>query len=120
MRQHSELCDTMTDNLHDLVFLHALRRVIEQSYLCGYEPCLTLFEGSVRAVLRQGAPALAAGALVLLLLPTVCFQLWTRQMNMLADRRYHALYHQQYCEQHFRATDWLRRSGHLLDDGYGM
>ena len=103
-----------------VALLHAMRRVIEQSYLCGYEPCLTLLEGAVRAVLRQGAPALAVGALVLLLLPTVCFPLWRRQMNVLADRRYHALYHQPYGEQHFRTTDWRRRSGYMLDDAYAM
>jgi len=120
MRQHSKLCDTVTDNQHDSVFLHALRRVIEQSYLCGYEPCLSLLEGAVRAVLRQGAPALAVGAVVLLLLPTVCLPLWRRQMNVLADKRYQALYHQPYGEQHFRSTDWRRRPGHMLDDGFAM
>lgn len=121
MRQHSELCDTVSDNQHDSVLLHALRRVIEQSYLCGYEPCLSLFEGAVRAVLRQGAPMLGMLALLLVLLPSVCFPLWRRQMNVLADRRYHALYHQPYGEQHFRSTDWRRRPGHnMLDDGFAM
>jgi hypothetical protein len=67
MKQHSTLCDDVVLEQTDAVWLHALRDVIDQTYLCGDMPCISRIEQFVVWVFARGVlllAMLAASALI--------------------------------------------------------
>lgn len=71
MKQHSTLCDDVVLEQTDAVWLHALRDVIDQTYLCGDMPCISRIEQFVVWVFARGVfllASLAASALLVFLL----------------------------------------------------
>ena len=71
MKQHSTLCDDVVLEQTDAVLLHALRDVIDQTYLCGDMPCINRIEQIVVWVFARGVlllASLAASALLVFLL----------------------------------------------------
>ena len=39
MKHHSSLCDSVQRKQYDILLLRAVERVIEETYLCGYDSC---------------------------------------------------------------------------------
>ena len=70
MKQHSTLCDDVVLEQTDAVWLHALRDVIDQTYLCGDMPCINRIEQIVVWVFARGVlllASLAASAMLVFL-----------------------------------------------------
>ena len=63
MKQHSTLCDDVVLAQTDALWLHALRDVIEETYLCGEQPCVQRIEQGLQWVFGRGVLLLAALAL---------------------------------------------------------
>lgn len=63
MKQHSTLCDDVVLAQADALWLHALRDVIDQTYLCGEEACIHRVEQGLQWVFGRGVLLLAALAL---------------------------------------------------------
>jgi hypothetical protein len=71
MKQHSTLCDDVVLEQTDNLWLHALRDVIDQTYLCGDVPCINRIEQFIVWVFGRGLlllAALAGSALLVFLL----------------------------------------------------
>ena len=71
MKQHSTLCDDVVLEQTDALWLHALRDVIDQTYLCGDVPCINRIEHFIVWVFGRGLlllAALAGSALLVFLL----------------------------------------------------
>jgi hypothetical protein len=101
MKQHSTLCDEVTHNAKDLIILRAIRHVIDNSYLCGYEPCSAIVDNFIVWALGRGL-VLTVGLVLLLVFGPVCLvPAYRRQMNMLADERVKELYYTPYDRSHF-------------------
>ena len=60
MKQHSTLCDDIVLEQTDALWLHALRDVIDQTYLCGDMPCINRVEQGLVWVFGKGVLLLAA------------------------------------------------------------
>lgn len=82
MKQHSTLCDDVVLEQTDAVWLHALRDVIDQTYLCGDMPCINRIEQIVVWVFARGVLLMASLAasflLVFLLAVYIHRQLYAR------------------------------------------
>ena len=105
MKKHSTLCDNVEFNRRDIMVLNALRQVVENSHLCGYESCVSILERTVHSIMKQGIMTLAVIVIVLMLLPLIILPLWRKQMNRIADSQYRKLYHAPYGVSHYRLTD---------------
>ena len=71
MKQHSTLCDDVVLEQTDNLWLHALRDVIDNTYLCGDVPCINRIEEALLWVFARGVfllAALAASAFFALLM----------------------------------------------------
>ncbi len=60
MKQHSTLCDDIVLEQTDALWLHALRDVIDQTYLCCDMPCINRVEQGLVWVFGKGVLLLAA------------------------------------------------------------
>jgi hypothetical protein len=76
MKQHSTLCDDVVLEQTDTLWLHALRDVIDNTYLCGELPCIKRVEQGLEWVFGRGVLLLAAmaGSSLLLFLIVVHIQ----------------------------------------------
>jgi hypothetical protein len=76
MKQHSTLCDDVVLEQTDALWLHALRDVIDQTYLCGHVPCIIVIEQCIVWVFGKGVLLLAtlAGSALLVFLLAVQIQ----------------------------------------------
>ena len=105
MKKHSALCDSVEKNRRDVLLLNAMRQVIENSYLCGYESCTDIMARFVAKLMQQGIVTLCLALGALVLTPMLILPLWRRQMNRLADQHHRTLYHAPYGQPHYRLTD---------------
>ena len=62
MKQHSTLCDHVVLEQTDSLWLHALRDVIDNTYVCGDMPCINRIEQALQWVFGKGILLLAAVA----------------------------------------------------------
>jgi hypothetical protein len=62
MKQHSSLCDDVVLEQTDSLWLHALRDVIDNTYVCGDTPCINRIEEALKWLLGRGIMILAAVA----------------------------------------------------------
>lgn len=92
MKQHSTLCDDVVLEQTDTLWLHALRDVIDNTYVCGELPCIKRVEQGLEWVFGRGVLLLAAmaGSSLLLFLIVVHIQ------RTLSGRMYdtHSMLHQ--------------------------
>ena len=101
MKQHSGLCDEVKAKHNSIVFLDALQHVVNNTYLCGYEPCSTFVTTLIDWALGRGAMITIWAAAMMLVLPTLFVPIWRRFLNTQADHRMHQLYHKPYGETHY-------------------
>jgi hypothetical protein len=107
MKQHSSLCDEVAHKARDVLFLQAVRHVIDHSYLCGYDPCSELLDRLVAWALGRGLVLTTMLCLMLLLGPICLMPAYRRHMNMLADERVKTLYYTPYDRDQFLAHEAL-------------
>jgi len=101
MKQQSSLCDDLTTLSRSSVLLGAVKHVVDHTYLCGYTPCHALLYATVAWLCGRGLAVSALAALVLLLFPTLFVQILRSNINYLADRRMHQIYHTPYGTHHY-------------------
>ena len=101
MKQHSSLCDEVTHKAKTVILLQAVRHVIDNSYLCGYDPCADLLDRLAGWALGRGL-VLSMLCLALLVFGPVCLvPFYRRQMNMMADQRVKELYYTPFEQEQF-------------------
>jgi len=101
MKQHSSLCDEVTHKAKDIIILQAIRHVMDNSYLCGYEPCSTIVDNLMVWALGRGLVLTVVIAVVLLFGPVCLMPVYRRQMNTIADQRVKELYYTPYNRENF-------------------
>ena len=101
MKQHSSLCDEVKAKHNSIIFLDALQHVVNNTYLCGYQPCSTLLSALIDWVMGRGAIITVYIAIFMLIMPTLFVPVWRRFINTQADHRMHQLYHRPFGDQHY-------------------
>lgn len=93
LKQHSTLCDEVKHKANDILILKALQHMIDNSYLCGYEPCFFLFDRLVAWALGRGIVFTICVVLLLVFGPVCLLPIYRRHMNMLTDERVNMILH---------------------------
>jgi len=101
MKQHSSLCDEVKHKAKDVIMLRAIRHVIDNSYLCGYEPCSAIVDSFIVWALGRGLVLTIAVVLLLVFGPACLMPVYRRQMNARADERVRELYYTPYNQDGF-------------------
>lgn len=96
MKQHSALCDEVAHKAKDVLVLKALHHVIDNSYLCGYDPCTELLDRMVTWALGRGIMFTSCVVLVMVMGPVLLFPVYRRQLHSMQEERARALYHSAY------------------------
>lgn len=101
MKQHSGLCDEVQAKHNSILILDALQHVVNNTYLCGYQPCSALISSMIDWAMGRGAMIMIWVAGIMLVLPTLFVPVWRKFINLQADHRMHQLYHQPFGDQHY-------------------
>jgi len=101
MKQHSSLCDEVTHKAKTVILLQAVRHVIDNSYLCGYDPCADLLDCLATWALGRGLLLTVCCMLLLVFGPVCLLPLYRRQMNLMADQRVKQLYYTPFEQEQF-------------------
>lgn len=104
MKHHSSLCDSVQRKQHDILLLRAFERVIEETYLCGYDSCGKLLSSVADYMLGRGIVLTACLAFAALLLPTLLLPIFRRKLNVMADERMQTLYNRPFGDTHYLQT----------------
>lgn len=104
MKHHSSLCDSVQRKQYDILLLRAVERVIEETYLCGYDSCGQLLVAFGDYMLGRGIVLTACLALAALLLPTLLLPVFRRKLNGMADQRMQELYNRPFGDTHYLQT----------------
>jgi hypothetical protein len=87
MKHHSTLCDDAELAKSDAIWLHALRDVIDSTYICGGESCAVTLDRCLQWLLGRGLLTLGAVTFCLFVLLTLSMQL--QRTCILRDERTH-------------------------------
>lgn len=104
MKHHSSLCDSVQKKQGEILLLLAMQRVIDETYLCGYESCGTLMMKVGDYMLGRGLVLTGCLVLAVLLLPTLLLPIFRRKLNVMADHRMQELYNRPYGDGHYLTT----------------
>lgn len=66
MKHHSNVCEEVDSRSSESIFLGAVADTIEQTYLCGYEPCEAVIDRALTWVVGKGIVVIAGVTLALL------------------------------------------------------
>ena len=102
MKQHSALCDELSGKSKNVAVFDAMQHVVDHTYLCGYTPCYLMLEAVSAWMLGRGFFLTLAIAALVLFSPSLFMPIWRRNMNHMADRRMHQLYHTPYGTPHYQ------------------
>lgn len=92
MKQHSALCDEVAHKARDVLVLKAMRHVIDNSFLCGYDPCVELLDRAVQWSMGRGLLFTTCVVAVVVFGPVLVLPMYRRQINALADDRVKRMY----------------------------
>jgi len=104
MKHHSSLCDAVQKKQGEILLLLAMQRVIDETYLCGYESCGSLMMKVGDYMLGRGIVLTVCLALAVLLLPTLLLPIFRRKLNLMADQRMQELYNRPFGDTHYLQT----------------
>lgn len=103
MKHHSTLCDEVSTNADDVLLLHAIREVVENSYVCGFQSCAEIVDVALASTAKQSMYVLVSGVCLLILAPSILFPLWRRSLHRVVSGtahrralREHSLYNDMY------------------------
>ena len=86
MKQHSQLCDQVSENAQSNLLLGALEHMVQSTYLCGYDPCLTVLDDMVTWATGRGFPVTATVLIGIVFFPAITLPFWRRRENQMAAR----------------------------------
>lgn len=95
MKHHSTLCDEVNVNSRDDIYLLAIKRVSQKTYLCGDSPCSEMLEDMFTWLLGRGFIVTAAFCAVCLAIPSLTMSCWNsfgRQVSAFRHRNCHNYY----------------------------
>lgn len=104
MKHHSSLCDSVQKKQGEILLLQAMQRVIDETYLCGYESCGSLLMKVGDYMLGRGLVLTTCLVLAIVLLPTLLLPLFRRKLNVMADIRMQELYNRPFGDSHYLTT----------------
>ena len=104
MKRHSEICDQANMRLRDILFISAIKKVVDSTYLCGYEPCAVMLDSILNWMIGKGFLVCVLLGFILLMLPTIILPLWRQYLNSLADKHMNQLYNNPYGTMHYIST----------------
>jgi hypothetical protein len=117
MKQHSDLCNQVEINARRSTFLTALHTVLDSTYLCGYESCLSLAGSAASWIVGAGMPFVAVVVVLLLLTPTLLYPCFRIYLDRMADRRIMSLYNAPYGMDRYVEG---HRSSPMIQDSYAL
>lgn len=92
MKHHSTVCEDVEGRASESIWLGAMVAVINETYLCGYEPCTKVAGNILAWLFGQGIVVGVAIVLCVLVLPTIAVPLM-RSRELTKSRDMHALYY---------------------------
>lgn len=104
MKQHSDLCNQVEINARRSTFLTALHIVLDSTYLCGYESCLTLLGNITSWMIGAGLPVVIFIVVLLLLTPTLLYPCFRMYLDRMAERRIMSVYNAPYGLENYMQT----------------
>lgn len=104
MKHHSSLCDSVQKKQAEILLLQAMQRVIDETYLCGYESCGVLLMKVGDYMLGRGLVLTACLVLAVIFLPTLLLPMFRRKLNVMADQRMQELYNRPFGDNHYIQT----------------
>ncbi len=123
LKQHSTLCDDVNARADDALLLHAVREVIENTYICNFETCVVVLDSIADFCARYLFYLCVITVLLLVLAPTMFLPVWRRIMNRHSDAKTRQLYNCPYGELHYVGShdsghDFGHDFGHVLGRGF--
>ena len=104
LKQHSTLCDDVNARAEDALLLHAVREVIENTYICNFDTCVVMLDALADFCARYLFYLCVTTVLLLVLAPTIFLPFWRRIMNRhsdISDIKTRQLYNCPYGEMHY-------------------
>ena len=101
MKHHSSLCDEVEQQQRQSVLMKAMSRVVEKTYLCGYQSCSTTVESFVNWASKEGFYIILILVIAFVVMPAYALPLLRRRFNKIADDRLFALHHAPYGHNHY-------------------
>ena len=92
MAHHSKLCEEVKVAHDDVLFLIAIDKVIQRTYLCGYRPCLEILDDTMTWLVKRSLVVLTFTSALVFCLPLLVWPLWRMYSTHVADVRMHCLY----------------------------
>ena len=108
MKHHSSLCDDLAMRSRDSVLMTAIQRVIEKSYMCGFEPCSATLDAMLQWMTGRGLVATVGVLVLLLAIPSAVLPYLRRSFNNIADTRMRHLHHAPYGHERYIETALCR------------
>lgn len=96
LKQHTDLCNQVEINARRSTFLTALHIVLDNTYLCGYESCLSLLANVTSWMVGAGLPVMIGLLVIVLLIPTLLYPCFRIYLDRMADRRIMSIYNAPY------------------------
>ena len=101
LKQHSTLCDDVNARAEDALLLHAVREVIENTYICNFDTCVVMLDALADFCARYLFYLCVTTVLLLVLAPTIFLPFWRRIINRHSDTKTRQLYNCPYGELHY-------------------
>ena len=101
MKQHSGLCDEVEERTRTVLILEAVEHVVQNTYLCGYDPCITVLEHVVLWMAGRGLPFTVIFVILIVSLPACTLPLMRKHLNHMADQRVRELHYAPYGMDHY-------------------
>lgn len=109
MKHHSSLCDDLSTRRRDSILMTSIQRVIEDSYMCGFEPCTASLDALAQWMMGRGFVVMVGGTIAMLTIPSAVLPCLRRRMNVIADNRLRQLHHAPYGHNNYNETAFDRR-----------
>jgi hypothetical protein len=104
LKQHSSLCDDVNARAQDAVLLHAVREVIENTYMFQFEFCTKLLDNVLNFCGKHVFYVSIIMAVFLIMGPALLVPHWRRCMNTISDHKTRQLYNCPYGDLHYVNT----------------
>lgn len=101
MKHHSTLCDEVEQQQRQSVLMKAMSRVVEKTYLCGYQSCSVTIESFLLWASKDGFWIIVVFVIGFVVLPAYALPMVRRRFNKIADDRLFALHHAPYGHNHY-------------------
>lgn len=101
MKHHSDICDSVSTRHRDFLLMKATSGVLEDTLQTGTASVATSIASMFNWALGRGLVASTFVVFVLLCTPTLMVPMWRRQLNRMADERFHNLHHAPYGRENY-------------------